>query len=116
MKQQTFNGVEKIEKILSGKDIISIRKHIRENIYVDEKVYSYVRDIIFATREPENYGLTEIASYMNCGASPRASIALISAAKVLAFMQGRAYVIPEDIKELALDVLRHRIPLTYEAI
>ena len=116
MKQQTLTGMEKVEKILAATDILAIRETIRTSVYVDEKIYDYVRDIVFATREPGNYGLDDIAPYISCGASPRASIALISAAKVLAFMNARDYVIPEDIKELALDVLRHRIPLTYEAI
>ena len=84
-------------------------------IYIDEKVKNYIVDIVFATRNPQNYKLGEIAPYILYGASPRASIYLTQAAKASAFLDGRGYVTPEDIKELGPDVLRHRLILSYEA-
>ena len=86
-----------------------------DTIYVDEKVKNYIVDIVFATRRPKDYKLEEIAPYIAYGASPRASIYLTQAAKAWAFLDGRGYVTPEDIKELGPDVLRHRIILSYEA-
>jgi len=86
-----------------------------DTIYVDEKVKNYIVDIVFATRRPKDYKLGEIAPYIAYGASPRASIYLTQAAKAWAFLDGRGYVTPEDIKELGPDVLRHRIILSYEA-
>jgi len=116
MKQQSKDTFLAVEKQLSAQEVTEIQNLIREKIFVDEKIYTYIRDIVFATRQPEDYKLENIKSYINCGASPRASIALLDSARVYAFLQGREYVIPEDIKELALDVLRHRISLTFEAI
>ncbi|MGM0507697.1 MAG: AAA family ATPase [Fusobacteriota bacterium] len=95
-----------IAKVLDKETIFEIRKLIK-NIYVDDKIKKYVLDIIFKTRED--------SQYINCGASPRASINLIVAAKGRAFLEGRGYVTPDDIKDIAYDVLRHRILLTYEA-
>lgn len=86
-----------------------------DSIYVDEKVKNYIVDLVFATRRPEEYKLENMASYILYGASPRASIYLTQAAKAYAFLDGRGYVTPEDIKEMGPDVLRHRILLTYEA-
>ena len=88
---------------------------VADGIYVDEKVKNYIVDLVFATRDPKAYKLEEISSYILYGASPRASIYLTQAAKAFAFLNGRGYVTPEDIKELGPDVLRHRILLTYEA-
>ena len=87
-------------------DIFSLQKAV-ENIYVDENIKKYVLDIVFMTRQQSNY--------FACGASPRASISLIRAAKAMAFLEGRNYVMPDDIKAVVYDVLRHRILLTYEA-
>lgn len=86
-----------------------------DSIYVDEKVKNYIVDIVFATRDPKSYKLEDISSYIMYGASPRASIFLTQAAKAFAFLDGRGYVTPEDVKEIGPDVLRHRILLTYEA-
>ena len=84
-------------------------------IYLDEKIENYIVDLIFATRYPKKYGLGELESYINFGASPRGSISLAKAAKCYAFIQGRGFVIPEDVRAIIKDVLRHRIGLTYEA-
>ena len=82
---------------------------------MDEKIENYITDIVFATRFPKEYGLEKIAPMISYGASPRGSINLAAAAKAYAFMKRRGYVIPEDVRAIALDVLRHRIGLTYEA-
>ena len=100
--------------ILSLKDIQTIRKEINE-ITISETLERYIIELIFATRNPEDYGLTKEADYIQFGASPRASIHLNLAAKVMAYLAGRDYVLPEDIKEMTPDVLNHRIILTYEA-
>ncbi len=84
-------------------------------MYVDEKIETYITDIVFASRFPEQYGLGNCKSMIGFGASPRASIGLALAAKAYAFIKRRSYVIPEDIRAIAHDVLRHRIGLTYEA-
>ena len=90
-------------------------RSVADSIYVDEKVKNYIVDLVFATRDPKAYKLEDISSYILYGASPRASIYLTQAAKAFAFLSGRGYVTPEDVKELGPDVLRHRILLTYEA-
>ncbi|MBC8455960.1 MoxR family ATPase [bacterium] len=105
---------EEIKAEISLTEIEKARQTIRE-IYVDEKIKNYVLDIIFATRNPENAGLKEIADWINFGASPRASIFLITAAKANAFLNHRGFVTPEDIRSVGFDVLRHRIITTYEA-
>ena len=86
-----------------------------DSIYVDDKVKNYIVDLVFATRRPQEYKLEDLASYILYGASPRASIFLTQAAKAYAFLDGRGYVTPEDVKEMGPDVLRHRILLSYEA-
>lgn len=96
-------------------DTIVEAKNIVNQIYLDEKIEKYILDMVFATRFPENYGLAELKNYIAFGASPRASINLAIASRAYAFLKGRAFVIPEDVKELAKDVLRHRIGLTFEA-
>ncbi len=107
-------GLEKVKKILSGKDILRLRELVKE-VYVDEKIENYIIDIVFATRSPEDYSLANLKPLIAFGASPRASINMALAAKALAFLKGRGYVIPDDIREIAPDVLQHRIGLTYEA-
>jgi MoxR-like ATPase len=102
------------KSILSLKDIQAIRKEINE-ITISETLERYIIELIFATRNPADYGLTKEADYIQFGASPRASIHLNLAAKVMAYLAGRDYVLPEDIKEMTPDVLNHRIILTYEA-
>jgi MoxR-like ATPase len=100
--------------ILGLKDIQAIRKEINE-ITISESLERYIIELIFATRNPADYGLTKEADYIQFGASPRASIHLNLASKVMAYLAGRDYVLPEDIKEMTPDVLNHRIILTYEA-
>ena len=101
-------------QVLSTKEIIKARELVKE-VYMDEKIEQYIIDIIFATRYPENYGLEKIRNMISFGASPRASINLAAAAKAYSFIKRKGYVIPEDIRELCHDVLRHRIGITYEA-
>jgi len=104
----------KINKVIKPKDVLETRKIVNE-IYVDEKIKEYVLNLVFATRNPGEYGIKEIVNYIEYGASPRASIYLVRAAKANALLDQRGYVSPEDIKEIGKDVLRHRIILTYEA-
>jgi MoxR-like ATPase len=113
MQRNTKGEEFKLSKVLSPSDIIKIQKFNRE-IYADEKIEDYVASIVDSTRDPKKYGL-EFDGHIDYGASPRASIWLILAGKAHALMQGRGYVIPEDIKSIAHDVLRHRILLSYEA-
>jgi MoxR-like ATPase len=92
--------------------------HLRElmhQIYIDEKVKDYILDLVFATRDPEQYKLGDLKPLISYGASPRASIMLTAAAKANAFLQGRGYVTPDDVKHIGMDVLRHRVLITYEA-
>jgi MoxR-like ATPase len=116
MKKLNTPQQEKIhvKKVLHAAKIQEL-KDLIENIYVDEKIFNYISQIIFTTRFPKQYGQQELASFIEFGASPRASINLLKSAKTFAFLAGRAYVTPQDIKTMALDVLRHRILLTYEA-
>lgn len=100
--------------LLQIEDLLEARQTVRE-IYLDEKIEHYIVDIVFATREPEQAGLGDYKSYISFGASPRASIALALASRAYAFIKRRGYVIPEDIRAVCYDVLRHRIGLSYEA-
>ena len=100
--------------ILKPADIMKARELVRE-VYMDEKIENYITDIVFATRYPEQYGLEKLKALISYGASPRGSINLAAASKAYAFMHRRGYVIPEDVRAVAMDVLRHRIGLTYEA-
>ena len=105
---------EKIKPIVSVKEILNAQKAVRE-VYMDEKIEKYILDIVFATRYPERYNLSELNPLISFGASPRGSINLATAAKCYAFIKRRGYVIPEDVRAVVLDVLRHRIGITYEA-
>lgn len=107
-------GMTKINKIISPEDIIRAREIVRE-IYLDEKIEQYIVDIVYATRTPDEYNLSQLTPLISFGCSPRASINIALAAKAYAFTQNRAYVIPEDIRAIAPDVMRHRIGITYEA-
>jgi MoxR-like ATPase len=112
--RRNTQGIDiKPKHILNAKDIIEIQK-FNQRIYADEKIEDYVTDIVDATRNPDEYGL-DVDGLIEYGASPRASIWLILAGKAQALLQGRGYVIPEDVRKIAYDVLRHRIILTYEA-
>ena len=103
-----------VQKVLTTADILQARALVKE-IYMDEKIEQYIVDIVFATRYPEQYGLGKLQAMISYGGSPRASINLALAAKAHAFISKRGYIIPDDIKAIAKDVLRHRIGLTYEA-
>ncbi|MDC1471614.1 AAA family ATPase [Flavobacteriaceae bacterium] len=105
---------EKIKPVVSVKQILSAQAAVRE-VYMDEKIEKYILDIIFATRYPEKYRLAELKPLISFGASPRGSINLATAAKCYAFIKRRGYVIPEDVRAIVYDVLRHRIGITYEA-
>ena len=100
--------------LIKPEEIIEVRELVNK-IYVDEKIERYIVDIVFATRFPSDYGLNDLTSIISFGASPRASISLARAARAYAFLKNRGYVIPEDIRAVCHDVLRHRIGLSYEA-
>ncbi len=103
-----------INQVVKQEDIVNARKTVRD-VYMDEKIERYILDIVFATRNPSEFKLDKIKPFINYGASPRASINLALAAKAYAFIKRRGYVIPEDIRAICFDVMRHRIGLTYEA-
>ena len=103
-----------VRAVIKPEDIIRARNSVRK-VYMDDKIEQYILDIIFATRQPENFGLKDLKPLMSYGASPRASIFLAIGAKAHAFMNRRGYVIPDDIKQICNDVLNHRIGLSYEA-
>jgi MoxR-like ATPase len=105
---------EKIKPVVTIKQILSAQAAVRD-VYMDEKIENYILDIIFATRYPEKYRLEELKPLISFGASPRGSINLATAAKCYAFIKRRGYVIPEDVRAIVYDVLRHRIGITYEA-
>ncbi|MBQ1214089.1 MAG: MoxR family ATPase [Tidjanibacter sp.] len=107
-------GMPSPNKVVTPEDIVRARQVVSD-VYMDEKIEKYIVDIIFATREPSEYGLSKIAPMISYGASPRASIALAKASKAYAFIKHRGYVIPEDVRAMCHDVLRHRIGLSYEA-
>ena len=103
-----------IQSVITLDNIMEAKKLINQ-IYLDEKIEKYILDMVFASRFPEKYGLSDVKNYISFGASPRASINLSIAARAMAFLKNRAFVIPEDVKDIAKDVLRHRIGLTFEA-
>ena len=108
---QTF---PKASKVLKPEDIVRAREVVRE-VYMDEKIEKYIVDIVYATRTPEDYNLSKLRDLISFGGSPRASISLAMASKAYAFIKRRGYVIPEDVRAVCYEVLRHRIGLTYEA-
>ncbi len=114
MKQNVDADEIKIQPVISTQDILNARKLIHE-IYLDEKIEKYILDIVFATRNPKEFGLDKLSDLIAYGASPRATINLALGAKAIAFIRRRGYVIPEDIRAICHDVLRHRIAVTYEA-
>ena len=107
-------GLPQVKAVTSIDEILRARKVVNE-VYLDEKIEQYVADIVFATRYPERYGLKEMKEMIAFGGSPRASINLAKAARAFAFIKRRGYVVPEDVRAVAHDVMRHRIGLTYEA-
>ena len=114
IRQQISGSGDNVTPVVSTEDITKAREVVRQ-VYIDEKIEQYIADIVFATRYPEKYGLKEIKDYIEFGASPRASINLALASRANAFIKHRGYFIPEDVRAVAFDVLRHRIGLTYEA-
>ncbi len=114
LRQNINKEYPEVHKVTSTKDILNARKVCRE-VYLDEKIENYITDIVFASRLPEEYRLKKFAGMISYGGSPRASINLALAAKAYAFIKRRGYVIPEDVRAVAPDVMRHRIGLTYEA-
>jgi MoxR-like ATPase len=114
LNKMTGDVVPKAQKVIAPEQIANARA-VMNSIYVDEKVKDYILNLVFATREPLKYGLKDLPDFIQYGASPRATISLTMAAKAHAFLRHRGFVTPEDVKAIGLDVLRHRITLTYEA-
>ncbi|HAN17737.1 MAG: ATPase [Bacteroidetes bacterium GWC2_33_15] len=114
VRQNVAKQFPKANAILKPQNIIDARNVVKD-VYIDEKIEKYILDIVFATRFPENYGLDKFSAMINYGGSPRASINLAMASKAYAFIKRRGYVIPEDVRAICHDVLRHRIGLSYEA-
>lgn len=114
IRQNVMGEYPKPSRVLKPEDIIRARNVVRE-VYMDEKIEQYIVDIVYATRTPDDYGLSKLSGMIAYGSSPRASINLSLAAKAYAFLKRRGYVIPEDVRAVCYDVMRHRIGLTYEA-
>lgn len=114
LRQNIQNEIPKTNKVITP-EAITRAQHVVNEVYLDEKIENYITDIVFATRFPSDYNMDNLSGLIRYGASPRASIFLAKSAKALAFIRRRGYVIPEDIRAVAHDVLRHRIGLTYEA-
>ena len=114
VRQNLKGGFEEVNQVVSLDQILKAQKSVRE-VYMDEKIEKYILDIIFATRTPENYNLADLNHLISFGSSPRGSINLAIASKCYAFIKRRGYVIPEDVRAVVHDVLRHRIGITYEA-
>ncbi|MEH6408402.1 MAG: MoxR family ATPase, partial [Leeuwenhoekiella sp.] len=114
IRQNLKGSYEKVNPVVTVEQILRAQSVVRE-VYMDEKIEKYILDIVFATRYPENYKLAELKPLISFGASPRGSINLAIASKCFAFIRGRGYVIPEDVRAVIHDVLRHRIGITYEA-
>lgn len=113
--RQNISLIEtKINPVVSPEEILKARNLLSE-VYIDEKIEKYILDIVFATRNPKQFGLNSLADMISYGASPRATINLAIGAKAMAFIKRRGYVIPEDVRAICLDVLRHRVAVTYEA-
>lgn len=114
IRQNISGELQPVMPVLHPSEIIEAQK-IVEKIYIDEKIENYIVDLVFATREPSKFGLNDLSGIISYGASPRASISLALASRAYAFLQGRGYVIPEDVRAVCHDVMRHRIGLSYEA-
>ena len=114
MKQNVGGFAIDIKPIIKTEDILRARKLVHD-VYVDEKIEKYILDIIFATRNPEQFGMNDLKDLISYGGSPRATINLALGAKSMAFIKRRGYVIPEDVRAICMDVLRHRVAVTYEA-
>lgn len=114
MRENLAKEFPSVNTVIKPSDIIRARDIVRE-VYMDEKIENYILNIVFASRNPEKYGLPAFSNMISYGASPRASIYLALASKAYAFIKRRGYVIPEDVRTICADILRHRIGLTYEA-
>ena len=114
MRENLAKSLPEVRPVSTAQEIIKAREVVRQ-VYIDEKIEQYIADIVFATRYPENYGLKELKDMITFGGSPRASINLAKAARAYAIIKRRGYVVPEDVRAVAHDVLRHRIGLSYEA-
>lgn len=114
IRQNIGNEKKEVKPLLKPEEILEVQKVV-EQIYLDEKIERYIVDIVFATRFPADFGLNDLTGIIAFGASPRASISLARASRAYAFLRGRGYVIPEDVRAVCHDVLRHRIGVTYEA-
>lgn len=114
IRQNIMGEQEPVRPLLRPEEILEAQKIVRM-IYIDGKIEDYIVDIVFATRDPEKYGMENLKGILEFGASPRASISLAQASRAYAFLRGRGYVIPEDVRAVCHDVLRHRIGLSYEA-
>ena len=113
-RMSSSNNSHKVKSVVDPEDILAARKVI-DSIYIDENLQDYIINLVTATRDPKGNQLSSYAGMIEFGASPRASIFLNRAAKAFAFLQRRGYVVPHDIKSIGMDVLRHRVILTYEA-
>ena len=114
IRENLQGALPEVKPVCSSEDILNAREVVRQ-VYIDEKIEHYIADIVFATRYPDRYGLKDLKDMIAFGGSPRASISLAKAARAYAFVKHRGYVVPEDVRAVAHDVLRHRIGLTYEA-
>ncbi|MGM9815962.1 MAG: AAA family ATPase [Lepagella sp.] len=114
IRQNIYGAPSETKALVTPQDSLEVRQ-IVEKIYIDEKIENYIVDLVFATRMPSRFGLDDLKNIISFGASPRASISLALASRAYAFLQGRGYVIPEDVRSVCHDVLRHRIGLSYEA-
>ncbi|MDD2602567.1 MAG: MoxR family ATPase, partial [Prevotella sp.] len=114
MRENLLGQLPTVTPVTSADEIIRAREVV-EQVYIDEKIAQYIADIVFATRYPDRYGLGELKDLITFGGSPRASINMAKASRAYAFIKHRGYVVPEDVRAIAHDVLRHRIGLSYEA-
>ena len=114
IRENLQEAMPEISSVVSAAEILEARRVVKD-VYIDEKIMQYIADIVFATRYPEHYQLPELKQMITFGGSPRASINLAKASRAYAFIRHRGYVVPEDVRAVAHDVLRHRIGLSYEA-
>jgi MoxR-like ATPase len=114
MDRMGAGKVPPVDRVIALEDLLRARQVVQE-IYVDEKVKDYILNVVFATREPKKAGLADLENFLEFGASPRATLSLVQAARAHAFLRHRGFVTPEDVKAVAFDVMRHRISLTFEA-
>jgi MoxR-like ATPase len=114
IRENLAGQLPEVKPVTTADEILRARRVVGD-VYIDEKIEQYIADIVFATRYPDRYGLPEVKDMITFGGSPRASINLAKAARAYAFIKRRGYVVPEDVRAVAHDVLRHRIGLSYEA-